>query len=180
MLFTIAQARSGDPCARETLMRALARRVDSCSRYYARRCGSDADDLRQEMWLGIYAALERVDLTVGDPLQFLIAQGRFALLNYLRKQRRECVPLEAVEELRADDSVEDDIVDLQLAESLVGSLDEKGRKILGCLLQGHSKSDTARMLHCTPANITYHLRRIEGSLVSAFDLGGARNAKTAS
>ncbi len=172
----IHTARDGDTRARECLVDRLTPRVDACSRYYARVSGADPDDLRQEMWLGIFAALERVDLRIGDPAQYLLQQGRYALLTYLRKERRPAAVLVLEGEPTARASVEEEALDSQAVLAALQQAGEPGRQIIACLLAGHSKSDVARMLRCTPANITYHLRRMEARLAPWLEPEGARSA----
>lgn len=176
MSHEIEQARTGDVYARERLVVRLTPRVDACSRYYARVSAADADDLRQEMWLGIFAALDKVDLSIGDPAQYLLQQGRFALLTYLRKERRPAAFMVLEGEQTAAASVEDEALDSQSVLAALRSAGEPGRQIIAFLLAGHSKSDVARILRCTPANITYHLKRIEARLGSVLDMEGARSA----
>jgi len=165
MKSTVQRARAGDSGAREAVVRCLTSRVNSCSRYYSRRCGVDVDDLRQEMWLGVFEALQRVDVSIGDPIQFLLSHGRFALLTSLRR-RRKCSagPDEAAEQVPVEGSLERNVIDGQVVQGFVSSLDTTAHRIVSCLLQGHSRSETAKLLGCTPANITYHLRRVESSL----------------
>lgn len=172
MLGTITRARSGDTAACETLARALSPRVDACSRYYARRSGADEDDLRQEMWVGIFAALGRVDAHKGDPMRYLVAQGRYALLSHLRGAGPAWTPLTLPDEIEDGLSVEAEVLDSHSAERALSLLDDVGRTIVRHLLQGYTRSDTARLLGCTPANITYHLRRAQRGLSAAFDQGG--------
>lgn len=176
MVRTIQHAGRGDARARERVVESLTSRVDSCSRYYARVAGADVDDLRQEMWLGILRALESVDVTIGDPSQYLLQQGRFALLTYLRRERRprSSVPLEA--EPVAFLSVEDEAVTSRAAGELIEGLGDAGRQIVGFLLDGHTRSDVARIMSCSPANVTYHLRRVEARLGSMLDGREARSA----
>jgi len=172
MLGTITRACSGDTAACEALARALTPRVDSCSRYYARRSGVDEDDLRQEMWVGIFAALGRVDARKGDPMRYLVAQGRYALLSHLRGTDPEWTPLALPDEIEGGPSVEAEVLDSHMTERALDYLDEAGRIIVCYLLQGHTRSDAARLLGCTPANITYHLRRAQRGLSAAFEQGG--------
>jgi len=172
MLGTITKARSGDSAACEALARALSPRVDSCSRHYARCSGIDEDDLRQEMWVGIFAALGRVDARKGDPLRYLVAQGRYALLSHLRQSGSGWQPLELTDDIEDGLCVEREVLDSHMTERALGYLDEAGRTIVCYLLQGHTRSDAARLLGCTPANITYHLRRAQRGLSAVFEQGG--------
>ena len=167
----ILKAQAGSPVAKESLVQFLSSRVESCSRYYARRSGIDADDLKQEMWVGVFAALERVDVSIGDPVQYLLVQGRFALLTSLRGRRPEVAPLECEEQLADGECLERLVIEGQFAQAFVSSLDATASRIVGYLLKGHSRSDAARFLGCTPANVTYHLRRVESSLQAS--RGGA-------
>jgi RNA polymerase sigma factor (sigma-70 family) len=164
MKSTIKQARFGDSRSREAVVRHLQPRVESCSRYYSRRCSVDADDLKQEMWLGIFQALERVDVSIGDPVQYLLAHGRFALLTSLRRRRVPNADVEAAEQLPAMESVEQYVVEDQTIRGFVRALDDTANRIVSYLMEGHTRSDAARMLGCTPANITYHLRRVSRQL----------------
>jgi DNA-directed RNA polymerase specialized sigma24 family protein len=176
MKSTITRAKAGDARAKEALVSHLASRVTSCSRYYARRCGVDADDLQQEMWLGVFAALERVDVTIGDPSQYLLAQGRYALLTSLRARRAPGMPIEAAEGVADQGCLEASVIGGQTADAFVSSLQGQASTIVSYLMAGHSRSDAARILGCTPANITYHLRRVETDLAAALAVGGSRLA----
>lgn len=167
----VLKAQSGSTKAKEQLVSLLSPRVQSCSRYYGRRCGVDAADLEQEMWLGVFRALERVDVSIGDPIQFLLSQGRFALLTSLRGRPQQGVSVEAAESVPDDGSIERLVVEGQSAESFISSLDGTASKIVSYLLDGHSRSDAARFLGCTPANVTYHLRRVEADLTAALKPG---------
>jgi DNA-directed RNA polymerase specialized sigma24 family protein len=169
-------ARACDAPSRELVARLLARRVDACSRHYARVAGSDVDDLRQEMWLGIFAALDRLDPRIGDPAQFLLQQGRFGVLAYLRRERRLRAVVALDGEPEADVCVEDEAIHSQSVRAFLGATGEPGRTIVACLLAGHSRSYVARLLGCTPANITYHLKRVEARLASVLDMEGVRSA----
>jgi RNA polymerase sigma-70 factor (ECF subfamily) len=45
--------------------------------HYARCSGEDADDLRQEAWLGLLEALPNLDVRIGDPEQYLVRYARW-------------------------------------------------------------------------------------------------------
>jgi RNA polymerase sigma-70 factor (ECF subfamily) len=59
--------------------------------HYARCSGEDADDLRQEAWLGLLEALPNLDVRIGDPEQYLVRYARWRLLDAVRRARlRRC------------------------------------------------------------------------------------------
>lgn len=59
----LRQAATGqDSPAREHLLQLIETRVDTMARYFGRRYGVDADDLRQEAWLAVLEMLPRLDL----------------------------------------------------------------------------------------------------------------------
>ncbi len=91
----IELARRGDPAARHTLVDALRPRVTSMARHYARRTGEDPDDLLQEAWIGLFEALQEVDVKIGSPEQYLVRHARWRLLDAVKRARvRRCMSLE--------------------------------------------------------------------------------------
>lgn len=129
--------------------------------YYARRCGEDADDLAQEAWLGMLEALPELDLTVGQPEQYLVARARWKMLDSVKRERlRRCVPLDDT----LMEAVRPPAPDAALASACVSEfaieLKPTQRKVLGCLLMGLTWREAGEHLGCASANVAYHVRKI--------------------
>src|SRR5262249_20905342 len=82
---TIEQAQRGNREALSCIQTQVQGRVRAAAAYYAFATGQDADDLQQEMWLGVLAGLRDVDPTVGDPIQYLLKRGKWKMLEAVRR-----------------------------------------------------------------------------------------------
>ena len=161
MRATIRRAKSGDRAAREALAAALRDRVRrACRRYASFLTHVEPGDLEQEMWYGVFSALPEVDLSIGDPSEFLLQRGRFAMLDSLKKRRQEPRPPEHFEQAPDRGNVERQVLGQRAVDELVHSLGERQQVIVSYLLQDFTRAEIARMLDCTPANMTYHVNRI--------------------
>ena len=157
----IRKAKEGDAAAREALAAALRSRVrNACRRYACFIPYVERGDLEQEMWCGIFTALAEVDLTIGDPSQFLLQRGRFALLDSLKKRRHDPWEPELFEETPSGENVERQVVGAQAVAELRETVGARQQEIIGLLLQDFTRSEIARQMACTPANLTYHVNRI--------------------
>ena len=53
-------------------------------RYLGRNRLADNDDLRQEFMIGVAFAIPKCDLEIGNPIEYLLAQGVYRVRSYLR------------------------------------------------------------------------------------------------
>jgi DNA-directed RNA polymerase specialized sigma24 family protein len=81
----LQQATDGDALAVEVVVQKLQSRIVGMAAHYARCSGEDADDLRQEAWLGLLEALPNLKLHIGDPEQYLVRYARWRLLDAVRR-----------------------------------------------------------------------------------------------
>lgn len=135
--------------------------------YYARHTGEDADDLLQEAWQGLLEALPELDLTIGNPAHYLVARARWRLLDAARRAvLRRRVPREALGEDR-DIHLEDTPGAIDVADFL-GSLSQRHRELLVCLLEGLTWREAAAKLGYSSANVAYHLRQIREAYLARY------------
>jgi len=158
---SLERARDGDPRAVRLLVDEMRPRIWKMAAYYARRCGEDADDLTQEAWLGLLEALPELDLTIGQPEQYLIARARWKMLDMVKRERiRRCSALDD----KTAESVCPRIPDSALASACVSEfsmqLKPTQRRVLGCLLLGLTWREAGEQLGCASANVAYHVRKI--------------------
>lgn len=167
---TIERARAGDAASTRELCRLLRERVQTTSRHYARLTGMDADDLQQEMWVGVWLGLEQVDLSIGDPLCYLYLRGKWRLLEAVRRsERSRAVSLTHAAGVLAPDHVEGSVTAKSLERALLARLPRPQQAVLRGLLSGRRQMDLAVELGCTPANISYHVRKIRENYLSLAD-----------
>ena len=157
----IEKARAGDNAACQQISDLLRDRVLRTAGHYASLTGMDREDLQQEMWLGMLIGLQQVDVSIGDPLYYLFLRGKWRLLEAIRRSEREradsldngvCVPDRLV--------FEEEVCNRWLALKLAGRLRGPQRKILDGLMDGFLQEELAQTLGCTPANVSYHVRKI--------------------
>lgn len=82
----LCQAKSGDKLAEQNLLiyirnNYMNRRI---GRYLGRNRLADNDDLRQEFMIGVAFAIPKCDLEIGNPIEYLLAQGVYRVRSYLR------------------------------------------------------------------------------------------------
>ena len=82
----LGQAKSGDKLAEQNLLiyirnNYMNRRI---GRYLGRNRLADNDDLRQEFMIGVAFAIPKCDLEIGNPIEYLLAQGVYRVRSYLR------------------------------------------------------------------------------------------------
>lgn len=130
--------------------------------YYARCASEDPDDLAQEAWLGLLEALPRLDLSIGDPEQFLVRHARWRLLDSIKRARvRRAASLDdaaGFENLLDHDCPE--IHGRVWAAQFVQELPGTQKAVLQCLLAGLTWREAGAVLGCSSANIAYHVRQI--------------------
>ncbi len=130
--------------------------------YYARHCPEEADDLRQEAWLGVLEALPALDQRRGEAEAFLLQYARWRMRDAVRRSLRHAQPAPL------DDTLHDDAAGWRLGERLtehdldafLTHLSATQRTIVACLLAGFTWRETGQALACTSANVAYHVRRI--------------------
>ena len=165
---------AGDLSAVSTLIDQLRPRVGRMAAYYARCSGMDSDDLLQEAWIGLLEALPGLDISIGQPDQYLVCRARWRLLDAIRRAKSR--PLELVD-FQPNDAVDASRVDKCLAGRVSGTgvetalsgvmlaqflrqLDTTQQRIVGCLMDGLTWRETAAALGCSSPNIAYHVRRV--------------------
>jgi RNA polymerase sigma-70 factor (ECF subfamily) len=179
----LQQATGGDASAVEVVVQKLQSRIAGMAAHYARCSGEDADDLRQEAWLGLLEALPNLDLHIGDPEQYLVRYARWRLLDAVRRARlRRCDSLNNwLESAQGDDFAQETMLNrfglcfttncgrVDMAENTVeaislaefcSQLQVTQRVVLNCLMRGLTWRETASVLGCTSANVAYHVRQI--------------------
>jgi RNA polymerase sigma-70 factor (ECF subfamily) len=179
----LQQATGGDASAVEVVVQKLQSRIAGMAAHYARCSGEDADDLRQEAWLGLLEALPNLDLHIGDPEQYLVRYARWRLLDAVRRARlRRCDSLNNwLEAHRAMTSHKKPcstglaFVSQRIAagsiwrrtrskpflwRNFAASCRSLTRIVLNCLMRGLTWRETASVLGCTSANVAYHVRQI--------------------
>jgi RNA polymerase sigma factor (sigma-70 family) len=161
---TIEQAQRGNREALSCIQIQVQSRVRAAAAYYAFATGQDADDLQQEMWLGVLAGLRDVDPTVGDPIQYLLKRGKWKMLEAVRRivrhpeaQLEESLPL--ADPRPFEQEVVCDWITTELQQRLRGTQ----ALVLDWLLQGFQQEEIAQRLGCTAANVNYHVRKIRES-----------------
>ena len=80
-------AQSGDKVAESNLIlhirdNAMSRRI---GRFLRRNRQVEDEDLKQEFMIGVALSIQKADLTIGDPVEYVIAQGVYRVRAYLRK-----------------------------------------------------------------------------------------------
>jgi len=161
MIDCIERARRGDAAATGAVVEALRPRLERMARYYARRCGEDADDLLQEAWLGVLDAVPGLDVRIGSPEQYLVKRAKWRLLDAIKRARvRRCASLidDAVEDTAVEPA--DVAVDGASVGEFLGGLTSTQRAIVDCLLEGLTWRETGSVLGCTSANVAYYMRQI--------------------
>jgi len=161
----IELSRTGHRDARNVLMTQLHPRVRRLARYYAFRSAHEADDLEQEIWLGVLSALQEVDVTIGDPVAYLMKHGRWRALEAVKRlHRHREEPLEPVDMWDKCAGPESAAVSSALLDHLKTRLSPAQKEVLDGRLAGLSGEEMAQQIGCTPANVSYHLRRIREEL----------------
>ena len=168
MLFknNIALASAGDPMAVAQLTDKLRPRLTKMAAFYARSTGEDTDDLLQEAYVGLLDALTKVDLSIGDPEQFLLKHARWRLLDAAKRWRR-----------RRCEALDDDRVDLQpttdwdtevselWVDDFARQLKPTQQAILRYLLIGMTWREAGEGLGFSSANVAYHVKQMQKTYI---------------
>lgn len=156
------QARGGDAAAIDAVARKLSPRLTKMAVYFGRRTGDDPDDLLQEAWCGLLAAIQEVDPASASPETYLVARARWRMLDAARRSRlRRCFPLDALpmRDLSTPCHSEKTVNSIALGQ-FASRLRPTQRDVLSCLLAGLTMREAGAALGCTAANIAYHVTRI--------------------
>jgi len=159
----ITRAQHGNTTAMSALVAALHPRLIRLATRYARACQVEPDDLVQEAWIGVLEALPTVNITIGNPEEFLLRYARWRVLDAVRRSYQSpsvCAldeeELEQAQATRSGDSPNDTLC----IQAFLQRLNTTQRRIVCCLLAGLTWRETGGMLGCTSANIAYHMRQI--------------------
>ncbi len=159
--FGLEAAKQGHLGAKEAMAERLWQRLRSMARYYAARTGEDADDLLSEAWLGLLEALEVVDLSIGDPEQYLLKRARWRLLDHVKRARiRRTEPLDVLPGEPSTRREHDQQLTDMATDAFLDRLKPTQRAIMECLLDGLTWRQAGAVLGCTSANVAYHMRQI--------------------
>jgi RNA polymerase sigma-70 factor (ECF subfamily) len=163
----IQLSQAGHRDARRLLVSQLNPRVRSLARYYAFRSANEAEDLEQEIWIGVLSALQEVDLTIGDPVAYLMKHGRWRALEAVkRRHRHREEALESTETVDPQSGPESLAIGSALLDHLRLRLSPAQQAVLEGRIAGLSGEEMAENIGCTPANVSYHLKRIREELHS--------------
>ena len=158
----IALASAGDPIAVANVTDNLRPRMTKMAAFYARSTGEDSDDLLQEAYVGLLDALARVDVTIGDPEQFLLKHARWRMLDAVKRwRRRRCEALDDEREDLAPSSDWDTEISELWVDDFARQLKPTQRAILQYLMIGMTWREAGDGLGCSSANIAYHVRQIQ-------------------
>jgi RNA polymerase sigma-70 factor (ECF subfamily) len=158
----LERARDSVTLSQTEVLDSLGQRIEKMAAYYARQCGVEEDDLRQEAWLAILEMLPRLDTTVGTPEQHLLKRARWRILDTVRWQRRrKHIPLSDIEHTTF---YLDAGSDFDLGR-LLSRLTVLQQRILRGLMEGYTWREVGALVGCTSANVAYHVRRIREAYV---------------
>lgn len=170
MIDLIQKAQGGDFKSLCAIIEELRSRIQSLANYYAKCGDQDPEDLFQEAWLGVLEALKEVDISIGEPQQYIIKRAKWRMLNFSKwNKRRQHESLEEID-LACCPTVQEESEKLnQLEQSIAGvhlsqffkRLNQKQRALVGLLLAGNTWREAASKLDCTSANVAYHVRQIQ-------------------
>lgn len=158
-LVCLSRAHSGNAPAVQEIHNSLHPRLARMAAYYARHCPEEADDLLQEAWLGVFEALPRLDVRIGDPEQYLLRYARWRLLDAVRRSLSHEPSVMLDEQVAGEDAVHD-VLDFLDATRFLSRLTTIQRAIVACLLAGCTWREVGDAVGCTSANVAYHVRRI--------------------
>ncbi|MCC6446644.1 MAG: sigma-70 family RNA polymerase sigma factor [Armatimonadetes bacterium] len=165
MIGLIEQAQRGDWDAKSAIVNKLQNRIERMARYYAARCREDMGDLVQEGWVSILDALQEVDISIGDPQQYLLKRAKWRMLDYIKwNRRRQHEPLED-ELLPETGAIHQEVVASVFSSQFVRQLNSRQQALVGHLVAGDTWREAADKLGCTSSNVAYHVRQIQRAYV---------------
>lgn len=88
LIAILEMAQNGDTIAEDKLLVEIRDNIMNrrLGRYLYKNRQVDNDDIRQEFMLGVALNIHRAKLDVGDPIEYLIAQGVYRAKSYFRGQ----------------------------------------------------------------------------------------------
>lgn len=149
--------------AAEALMTSVRPRLLRMAAYYAYTCQEDPDDLLQEGWAGVLAALPNLDIRIGDPQQYLLRYARWRMLDAVRRafaQRHVLLEHDDLERLLTTDET-DEVLEQVTVAAFLQQLTPVQQGVVRCLLRGFTWREAGDVLGCSSANIAYHVRQIK-------------------
>jgi RNA polymerase sigma factor (sigma-70 family) len=161
--YSYDRARYGDREAREALVARLRPRMAKMAAHYARCTNENADDLLQEAWVGLLDALTQIDISIGDPDQYLLKHARWRLLDAVKRwRRRRCELLEDEQVAAIPSSMDWNDVQTDLSiRAFTGGLKPTQQAVLKSLLRGMTWREAGDELGCSSANVAYHVKQIQ-------------------
>ena len=80
-------AQSGNKNAEEMLIIEIRNRFMNkrIGRYLHKNRAAEDEDLKQEFLIGVALAIQKADINIGDPIEYIINQGVYRVRSYLRK-----------------------------------------------------------------------------------------------
>ena len=88
MIELLRMAQDGDQISEETLLNKIRTEYMNkrIGRYLDRNRQAENDDLKQEFMIGVALSIKKASLDIGDPIEFLVAQGVYHVRTYLRSK----------------------------------------------------------------------------------------------
>lgn len=156
----ILAAKAGDKSARQTVVNELNQRISSQAFHYAQLTGMDRDDLTQEGWLGVFQGLTVVNTAIGNPFAYLFMRGKWQMGEAIHRSAR--ARHYWLDETIADQDKDPTDACLAMWQRTATRLKLSPIQvdIFDWLLAGYSQQSMADILGCTPANVSYHVKRI--------------------
>jgi RNA polymerase sigma factor (sigma-70 family) len=154
------RAKRGEQSAVSYIVSTLRPRIAKMASYYAQRSGETAEDLEQDAWVALLEALNKIDVDIGSPEQFLLKHARWQMLDCIKRGHvRRCISLDEQIAEAALPSVPAPQPELDVNQFL-GILPANQRAVVSELIQGRTWREAGEALGCTSANIAYHVRGI--------------------
>lgn len=88
MIELLTMAQNGDQISETTLLMQINKEYmcKRIGRYLGKNRQVENEDLKQEFMIGVALSIKKADLNMGDPIEFLIAQGVYRVRAYLRSK----------------------------------------------------------------------------------------------
>lgn len=86
LLLVLKEAKIGDKISEQNLLIYIRNNVMNkrIGKYLGRNRQVENDDLRQEFMIGVALAISKCDIDIGDPIEYIIAQGVYRVRSCLR------------------------------------------------------------------------------------------------
>lgn len=133
----------------------------------------DIDDLMEIGYIALWDATKHYDKARGytftTALKGFVRQKLNSLYNEVYRKKRgageQVISWDELEEINKEYYSYDDHSDLYIADFLK-MLTGTARKVAELLINGTSKGDIAKLLSCTPATVSYYIKRIQIAYIS--------------